>query len=355
MVEFTIEDTNLMVPTDDGSQTVMVRTGGYQDEYWVEFCPDTRLAEIIKNHYRSGDVIIADDFFEHNNDAAWEGRHVIFMTANEHNKTMDTVIHLISMLPTTFSKSNRLLIIGGGITQDVGGFLAAIFKRGIPYILIPTTLLAMTDSCIGSKVCLNLGSKNRLGLFNPPTGVVLSGCELGTLPDEMIRSGLGESLKLALIGGWGAWDEFCWLLKEWRLMDIVRQSLLIKKAVIEKDEFEKHERKALNYGHTIGHAIEACTGFEIPHGIAVLLGIIHVNALFEVPWTSRVHPIIMQMIPEAYQNRTFDIDELMRHLSQDKKNRGDQVGFVVLDEPGRCSFRWLPMDQLRQRLQGQIV
>ena len=181
---------------------------------------------------------------------------------------------------TSKSKKNKLIVIGGGITQDVGGFAAAIYKRGINWIFIPTTILSMTDSCIGSKVSINRGSKNMLGLFGAPNKIFISDYFLNSLSKHDITSGIGEALKLSLIGGIQSYKYFLDQYNKKNYINIIKISSLIKKQLIEYDEFDENERRVLNYGHTIGHAIESVSNYFIPHGIAVLIGMYVINMLF---------------------------------------------------------------------------
>ncbi len=186
------------------------------------------------------------------------------------------------------TRTDPLLVVGGGIVQDVGGFAAHLFKRGLPWTYVPTTLLSQCDSCIGAKAGVNHGRfKNQLALFAAPRQVVIDPSLLATLAPLELRSGLGEIVKLHLTGGPFFADRLVaafgaaggGLPSPEALRTLTWDSLVVKRAVIERDEFELDHRRALNYGHTIGHAIENLSGFAIPHGQAIGFGMAIVNRL----------------------------------------------------------------------------
>ena len=271
------------------------------------------LNELIIQNYINGDYVIIDDYFKYNNITV-DNKYCIYIEAKESRKNINTVLEIIDYLyNNNFNKKNKLIVIGGGITQDIGGFVSAIFKRGIRWIYIPTTLLSMTDSCIGGKVGINRNSKNMLGLFASPEKVIISVFFLKTLSEDMIISGLGESLKLAIICGENEISNFFRLYINKDYLTIIKQSLVIKKSIIEYDELEKNERRVLNYGHTIGHAIESSTDFFIPHGIAVLFGMLYINKLFCDDTFSTLNDSILKFIPKKYFIE-FDNEKLIEHL-----------------------------------------
>ena len=278
--------------------------------------------------------------------------NIYIYDASEDNKTMESVLDIIDVLYSkNFSKKNKLIVIGGGITQDVGGFVSSIFKRGIPWILIPTTLLAITDSAIGSKVNVNRNSKNMLGLFNAPDKIYISTKFLLSLNNDELMSGIGESFKLCLIGGSNVFNLFQenLLLKNYEI--IIKLSTLVKKMVIEYDELEKDERKALNYGHECAHALESVSEYEIPHGIAVLYGMLIVNKLFEeTNKYNDINDLIYKLIPIKFKKLNLSYDIFIKHLLNDKKNDGTNICFIVLDDIGKISFQFRQLDVINDKL-----
>ncbi|MEO8162360.1 MAG: iron-containing alcohol dehydrogenase [Ilumatobacteraceae bacterium] len=200
----------------------------------------------------------------------------ITIEATENAKTLKQVIPIIELLVhNRIRRNHQLVAIGGGVIQDITCFIASILLRGVDWHFIPTTLLAQADSCIGSKSSINLEStKNIVGTFYPPRSVWIDANFLTSLGEFELRSGIGEILKVHAIDSPESFDQVA-ADYESLLGDpvVLRKytlgSLLIKKRFIELDEFDSGIRNIFNFGHSFGHAIEAATGFAIPHGIAV--------------------------------------------------------------------------------------
>jgi len=207
------------------------------------------------------------------------------LEANENNKTIDVVKKVIEEIVLLKSrKETKIIAIGGGITQDVSCFVASILYRGVNWYFVPTTLLAQTDSCIGSKSSLNMiPYKNLLGTFYPPKKIFICTDFLKTLSEKEYFSGLGEIAKCALLSGEENFNEFAndldnILTKNYSLLKKeIKRTLIYKKGLIEVDEFDIGVRNILNYGHTFGHAIESVSGYLIPHGQAVSIGLLVAN------------------------------------------------------------------------------
>ncbi len=258
---------------------------------------------------------------------------LIEIEATEEKKSIETVLEIASKLVDfNFTKKNTLVVIGGGILQDIGAFTAKIFKRGINWIFYPTTLLSQCDSCIGGKTGLNYkNNKNQLALFSAPSKVIIDSNFLKTLSSQDITSGMGEIVKIFLTGG----NYYLENLDKWSMTEKVKNALAIKKAVIEYDEFEKMERKSLNLGHSFGHVIEPLTNYKIPHGEAVLLGIELINRLFEK------NESISNLIAK-YTNfekiKHLDPKKLTQGLLSDKKVAGKSISFVRVRKPGDIFF-----------------
>jgi 3-dehydroquinate synthase len=209
----------------------------------------------------------------------------ITFAALEERKTLDSVQEIYKHLLERSAKRNLTLItIGGGIIQDVTGFAASTLYRGINWIYIPTTLLAQADSCIGSKTSLNYGRyKNLIGSFYPPSTIWIDPSFLKTLQTQDFYSGLGEVVKLHIMTGGpatqellSAYDSIC-AMDMPALQQAIQRSLEIKIDYITGDEFDRGRRNMLNYGHCIGHALESVSDFRIPHGQAVVAGMILAN------------------------------------------------------------------------------
>jgi 3-dehydroquinate synthase len=323
------------------------------DKIYTAIINSYNLNTLISDNYNDGDFIICDDYFI--DKINFDKNLIYFIHAVEDNKNINTVLQIIDKLYfNKFNKSNKLIVIGGGIIQDICGFVSGIFKRGISWIYIPTTLLAMTDSCIGGKVGINHHSKNMLGMFVSPLKVLISDYFLSSLHEDMIISGLGESLKLAIIGGELETNNFLELYKKKDYLTIIKQSLVIKKAIIEYDELEKNERRVLNYGHTIGHAIEAATNFFIPHGIGVLFGMYFINKLFEIKNLDIINEFILNMIPKKYLLK-FDNQKIITHIINDKKNLGNNICFIIPDNFGIFNIKFINIENIQSILNNILI
>jgi 3-dehydroquinate synthase len=257
---------------------------------------------------------------------------MIVVEATEDNKSMDTVLMVCAkLLEYNFDKGSKLYVVGGGIIQDIGAFTSKIYKRGINWIFIPTTLLSQCDSCIGGKTALNYNNhKNQLALFSAPSKVIIDTTFLSTLSEQEIISGYGEIVKLFIIGG----EYYIDILDKINIEKAIMHSLAIKKAVVEFDEFEHNVRKVLNYGHTFGHAIEALSNFSITHGKAVLYGIEIINRLFSK--SDKITKLVERYVDLNVIN-TFNSIDLTRTIMTDKKVSNGVVSFVVTN-PGVTTF-----------------
>jgi 3-dehydroquinate synthase len=312
---------------------------------------------MVKETYETNDFIFIDKNVYNLNPNIFINlkKNILIFEAIENNKVIESVLKLTDHLyDIKFTKNNKLIVIGGGITQDVGGFAAAIYKRGINWVYIPTTVLSMTDSCIGSKVNINRGSKNILGMFNAPELILISDFFLKSLSHDDIISGLGEALKLSLIGGESTYKLFLEKLKTKDYVTIIKIASLVKKQIIEYDEFEIHLRKVLNYGHTIGHAIETNTNYFIPHGIAVLIGILTKNILFYDDKFEDINKLILKLVNPKFFNIEFNYSEFIKHILSDKKNKGNEVCFILLDEIGKSKIIYKHIDEVKEKMKNII-
>lgn len=273
---------------------------------------------------------------------------VIEMEAGEENKTIETCNSIWKVLSELGADRKSLLInLGGGVVTDLGGFVAASFKRGISCVHFPTTLLAMVDAAVGGKNGVNLDTlKNQVGVIRPPDLVIADTSFLSSLPAAEMRSGLAEMLKHGLIADEAYWQKLN-SLKELDLNDLdqlIYDSIIIKNDIVAQDPFEKNLRKSLNYGHTLGHAIESFC-LEQPerkkllHGEAVAIGMVLATyisyKLEEFPEEKLKE--IRQSIIDLYGQVSFSKEEqekIIELLKFDKKNEGGKINFVLLRKIG---------------------
>lgn len=274
---------------------------------------------------------------------------IIEIEAGEHFKTIDTCQHVWNELLRHQADRNALLInLGGGVVGDLGGFVASTYKRGIKFIQVPTTLLSQLDASIGGKVGVDfLGLKNALGVFRNPTAVFIYPGFYRTLSDRQLKSGYAEALKHALIADRAMWEEIKYA-PDMRNTDwdvFLEKSLLIKKRIVEIDPFEKGPRKALNFGHTLGHAIESIaldTNALLLHGEAVILGMIAESFIAYEKGLLKADELedISQSLA-VFVDFDFDIqnrDLIYNLIKGDKKNEGDKVLCTLLNSIGQYAI-----------------
>jgi 3-dehydroquinate synthase len=277
------------------------------------------------------DVLIIDKNVSELYDISSDYERVITFDAIEENKYMKNVLNVIEQLSDyNTKKSDTLHVYGGGITQDVAGMAASMYKRGLNWCYTPTTLLSMCDSCIGSKVNVNFKKyKNQLGTMYPPDQVNIDTTYLQTLSSDDIDSGVGEILKLFSIAG------VPWEIDN--MDESIKTCLNIKKAFIEEDEYEHTIRPILNYGHTFGHVFETISDFKIPHGIAVLLGMYVVDCYFGQDVSK--YNNFMDMMKSYTCHIKHDEELFLNVLQNDKKVTGDTVNLIKVENGVSCMVK----------------
>lgn len=272
--------------------------------------------------------------------------------ACEENKNFDKVEELLTFfLERDIRRDSVLFAVGGGITGDLAGFVAAVFQRGIDYVHVPTTLLAMVDSSVGGKVGVNHSvGKNMIGAFHQPNAIFMNTKFLETLPKEELICGLGEIVKYAVLSGEPFFDyleknHVKLLNKDIKSMQkIVRMSVETKKRYVERDTMEAGIRAHLNLGHTVGHAIEAATNYNrFKHGEAVLVGLVaesHIAMHMKLLRPSSFERILKMVRRIANQrDDKVPVDEVLARLKYDKKVKGGKVRFVLPTGIGRVVMR----------------
>lgn len=264
------------------------------------------------------------------------------------HKTLDSLSHIWTILQQAGATRHSLMInLGGGMVTDLGGFAAATFKRGMRFVNVPTTLLGMVDAAVGGKTGINFGGlKNEIGAFREAEAVVVSTSFLRTLDQENLRSGYAEMLKHSLLSTpamWAAHLQFPLAEPDLvQLQEIVKQSIEVKQAIVEEDPHEKGLRKALNLGHTMGHAIESLyltRQQPLLHGYAVAWGLVAelYMAAAEANFPTDIMRQTARFVFDHYGHpaigcHDYDkIHDLMRH---DKKNRGSEINFTLLGAIG---------------------
>ena len=285
---------------------------------------------------------------------------IIEFEAGEINKNIDTCIQIWNVLTELGADRKSLIInLGGGVVTDLGGFVASTFKRGVDFINIPTTLLAMVDASVGGKNGVDLGNlKNQIGVFNLPIMVLVDTDYLETVPQNEMRSGLAEMLKHGLIYDKKYWEQFLDLkaIDFDDLDQLIYRSVEIKNEIVTIDPKEKGLRKALNFGHTLGHAIESyfleSTNKEtLLHGEAIAVGMILESY---ISWkkaliSSEEYLQIKVTLKSIYDDIVFsenDMDPILDLLIHDKKNEYGAIQFALIETIGKIKINQLVENEL---------
>jgi 3-dehydroquinate synthase len=325
-----------------------ININSHKGEYVVNFISGnvSKLnSQLNENNFYIVDNNIAKIYSEELSNILNSNR-VLLIEATEKNKSLDKFPSYVdSLVNAKVRRGQNLIAIGGGIIQDITCFLATTMMRGLPWIFYPTTLLAQSDSCIGSKSSINSGEvKNILGTFTPPTKVIIDTDFLSSLAEKDILSGIGEMIKVHAINSPESFNllskSYEQIKKDSVLMEkFIYQSLLMKKKLIEIDEFDVGPRNVMNYGHSFGHAIESATNFSIPHGIAVTIGMDIANYVASKLGVSTDHHFermhdVMDKNSQTYRNVHINVNALMLALSKDKKNSANQLRLILPDQDG---------------------
>ncbi len=273
----------------------------------------------------------------------------------EKHKTMTTVCEILEFLAeNNVTRTDLIIALGGGIVGDVSGYAAASYLRGIDFIQVPTTFLAAIDSSVGGKTGVNLqAGKNLAGAFYQPRLVVCDVETFDTLPKENFKEGVAEAIKYGVIC-----DKALFQLlsqdKAWDIESVIQRCVSIKAEIVSEDEFDLGKRQLLNFGHTIGHAIEKGTNFEISHGIAVGIGMAMISKISDsLGWSKKntnseiVKCLKNNAIPTE---TTVKTKELLSVMIKDKKISGDTINIVIPQKIGNCELKTIKVSELEEVL-----
>lgn len=297
-------------------------------------------------------------------------KKIILIRPSEKIKSYFEIGQIIKkILSMGIRRNSNLIAIGGGITQDICGFISSILFRGVNWFFYPTTLLSQGDSCIGGKTSINFGiAKNQLGNFYPPKKIFLYSRFLKKLNQKDIYSGLGEIAHYYLVSGRADWklynNYFEKFLKNPNNFEVLQKialgSLLIKKKFIEKDEFDKGERLILNYGHSFGHTIEKITNYKIPHGLAVAHGMNIANYFSyklkimnydEFKFIEKT----LKKIVNLKEISNMNCNEFVKILKQDKKNSKNNFKLILSEGIGKMLVKEINTKQTVTKLIKQYL
>ena len=324
-------------------------------------CYDKINTHVASNNYSSIFILVDENTHNHCfpkflSELETECRiEIIEIESGEPNKTIDTCVGVWNVLSELGADRKSLLInLGGGVITDIGGFIASTFKRGINYINVPTSLLAMVDASVGGKTGVDLGHlKNQIGVINTGEMVLIDTLYLQTLPENQLRSGMAEMLKHGLISSEVYWDKFKnpESLNNADMDQLIYESVIIKKNIVEEDPFENGLRKTLNYGHTLGHAIESyflsnTDKKDLLHGEAIAIGMILATFIstkvcgFPEDECDDIKDIILKYF-ERQDILESDYEPIIELLKFDKKNEHGNINFVLLEAMGHSKINCL--------------
>ena len=272
--------------------------------------------------------------------------------SREQHKNLETYGELMGLLARSgMTRSDLLISLGGGVTGDLTGFAAATWQRGVDFVQIPTSLLAMVDSSVGGKTAVNLPEgKNLVGAFWQPLLVLCDPALLESLPREELRCGSAEELKCAVLRDESLFDALAADPALAASEEVIRRCVQIKRDLVEEDEFDRGSRRLLNLGHSFGHAVEACSGYEILHGQAVAIGMAMIAraaaekgiCTFAVAEKIRAGIRALSLPTET----EIPAAALLEALLRDKKRSGDTMNLVVPERIGSCRVEKVPVEEL---------
>ena len=273
---------------------------------------------------------------------------VVTLPQGEKTKCFDSYKSLLSkMVENSFTRSDCVVAVGGGVIGDLSGFVASSYMRGVDFYNIPTTLLSQVDSSIGGKVAIDFcGYKNIVGAFYQPKKVIIDFDVLSTLNERQFSNGLAEALKMSITS-----DEKLFELLETKdikenIEEIIKASLLIKKNVVEEDEKEAGLRKILNFGHTVAHAIESDANLKHwYHGECVAVGMI---PMCSEDVRKRIIPVLEKLnLPTKVP---FDVQNVIKAMGHDKKMSGNNITVITVEKIGQCKMENIPFNELSHKM-----
>ena len=272
--------------------------------------------------------------------------------AGEDSKSKETLFELLEFAAENrITRSDFAVALGGGVTGDMTGLAASLYLRGIPFVQVPTTLLAAVDSSVGGKTAVNLAAgKNLAGAFYQPSLVLCDTDTLSTLPACEFANGMAEVIKYGVIFDKDLFDKVQGGDVKSDIEKIIARCVELKRDVVAKDEFDNSERQLLNFGHTMAHSIEKCSNFEIAHGSAVAIGmVVAAKASAKLGWSAED---CTEAIIEANKNNSLPVEcdftakDLADAALSDKKRTGGTINFVVPEVMGRCVLKKIPVETL---------
>jgi 3-dehydroquinate synthase len=335
-------------------QKKIVRFSNSQVQYFL----DDSFSNLKNIVDRNNTVIITDENVFSAHEKIFKKWNTIVLKAGEEFKVQETVDSVIEQLiGMQADRQTSLVGVGGGVITDLTGFIASVYMRGVAFGFVPTSLLAMVDASIGGKNGIDVGEyKNMVGIIRQPSFILHDTRFLSSLPHNEWRNGFAEIIKHASIKDAVMFRELesnsidIYRKRKSRLSPLVARNMMLKTRIVKQDEFEKNERKKLNFGHTLGHALE--TQYELSHGEAISIGMNYAAGLSQKLTGFKQKDRLTSLI-EKYElpaNAEFDRDKVIQVLKMDKKKIKDSIHFILLERIGRAKIQQLTIEQLYQTL-----
>ncbi len=319
---------------------------------------DASFEQLAKIASKESSIILTDENIFAKNKKRFKGWQTIVIKAGELHKSQSTVDEVIGqMISLGADRKTTLIGVGGGVITDMAGYIAGVYMRGIPFGFVPASILAMVDACIGGKNGVDVGVyKNMVGLIRQPSFLLYDYTLLKSLPKQEWVNGFAEIIKHAAIKDAAMFR----LLEQHKLSDfkkdaallnkLIQRNAMLKSKVVQEDEFEQGERKLLNYGHTLGHAIE--NDHQLPHGFAIATGMV---VAAHISWqytgfnaTERIVSVIEKYGLPAYLQ--FDAGKALQNMMKDKKRFKNEVHYVLLEKIGKAKVQPLTIDEIKEAL-----
>lgn len=299
-------------------------------------------------------VLITDEHLAAAHAKRFKGWNTIVLKAGEEHKVQASVDNVLQQLIALHADRSWTLVgVGGGVVTDVTGYVASVYLRGVPFGFVPTTVLAMVDAAIGGKNGVDVGlHKNMVGTINQPRFLLYDVALLKSLPDNEWRNGFAEIIKHASILDAAMFKELerrnvsFYQKNSAALKKLVQRNAAIKAKVVKEDEFEQNKRRLLNFGHTLGHAVEK--QYELMHGEAVAVGMVFAARLSVQMLKFKSTERLVQLIDKYGLPTTaaYDKDKVFDLMVSDKKREGEQMNFVLLEKIGKAIIRKIPLQDI---------
>jgi 3-dehydroquinate synthase len=324
----------------------------------VEYYFEGRISQIKEIVGSAKTIFVTDKNVFAAQEKQFKNRNTIVLNAGEEHKNQSTVDSVIKQLVEREADRKTILVgVGGGVVTDITGYVASIYMRGIPFGFVPTSLLAMVDASIGGKNGIDVGVyKNMVGIIRQPSFLLFDPSLLQTLPEKEWKNGFAEIIKHASIKDAGMFKELeqndlaFYQKKKKEVSALIQRNALLKTRVVQQDEFEKGERKLLNFGHTLGHALE--NQYKLSHGHAISIGMAYASSLSKKINSFKNADRVVGLL-EQYQLPTFaefDKEKVINVLKMDKKKTRDSINFILLAKIGKAFIKEIPIQQLYDNL-----